>query len=75
LTDTSLPGLPATRNLQLRAGVRFSGFDVSVFADNLLDQHPLLFKSRDIADDNTDLLYFGRGVRPRSYGLTLTYRY
>ncbi len=75
LTDLSLPGLPVTKNLQVRTGLRFSGFDVSLFADNLLNQHPVLFKSRDIADDNTNLLYFGRGVRPRSYGLTLTYRY
>jgi outer membrane receptor protein involved in Fe transport len=75
LTDVTLPGLPATRNLQVRAGLRFKGFDVSVFGDNLLNDHPVLFKSRDIADDTTDQLYFGRGVRPRSYGLTMTYRY
>jgi hypothetical protein len=41
----------------------------------VLNQHPVLFKSRDIADDTSDLLYFGRGVRPRTYGLTVTYRY
>ena len=75
LTDTTLPGLPQTKNLQLRAGFRWHGYDVSVFADNVLDQHPELFKSRDIADDNIDRLYFGRGVRPRSYGLTATYRF
>jgi hypothetical protein len=74
LFDT-VHGLPLTKNLQVRAGMRFNGFDVSVFADNLLNQHPELFRSRDIADDNSDLLYFGRGVRPRSYGLTATYRY
>jgi len=75
LFDTTIPGLPATKNLQLRAGLRFNGFDVSLFADNLLDEHPLLFKSRDIADDNTNQLYFGRGVRPRTFGVTATYRY
>jgi len=74
LFDT-VHGLPFTKNLQLRAGMRFNGFDVSVFADNVLNQHPELFRSRDIADDNSDLLYFGRGVRPRSYGLTATFRY
>jgi len=41
----------ADKNLQLRAGFRWNGYDVSVFADNVLDQHPELFKSRDIADD------------------------
>src|SRR5262249_16036535 len=75
LVDTTIPGLPETRNLQVRPGLGFKGFDVSLFADNVLNEHPELFKSRDIADDNTDLLYFGRGVRPRSYGVMLTYRY
>jgi hypothetical protein len=48
---------------------------VSLFAQNLLDQNPVLFKSRDIANDATDNLYFARGVRPRTMGLTVTYRY
>ena len=75
LYDETIPGLPMTKNLQLRAGFRWSGYDVSLFADNVLDQHPVLFKSRDIADDATDQLYFGRGVRPRTVGVTATYRY
>jgi hypothetical protein len=33
-----------------------------------------MFESRDIAGP-TDLLYFGRGVRPRTVGLTATYRF
>ena len=48
---------------------------MSFFAQNVLDQHPLLFSSRDIAYDGTDNLYFGRGVRPRTVGVTATYRY
>jgi len=75
LFDQSIPGLPQTKNLQLRAGFRWNGYDVSLFADNVLDQHPELFKSRDIADDLTDNLYFGRSVRPRTVGVTATYRY
>jgi outer membrane receptor protein involved in Fe transport len=75
LYDTTIPGLPITKNLQLRAGFRWSGYDVSLFADNVLDQHPLMFKSRDIAYDPVDQLYFGRGVRPRTVGVTATYRY
>jgi outer membrane receptor protein involved in Fe transport len=85
LFDTTLPGLPQTRNLQLRTGLRFSGVDLSLFANNLTNDHPSLFVSRDI-DDNcntgapcgppvTDNLYFARGVRPRTVGLTATYRY
>lgn len=75
LHDTTIPGLPLTKDLQLRGGFRWSGYDISLFALNVLDQHPILFESRDIANDATDQLYFGRGVRPRTYGLTATYRY
>jgi iron complex outermembrane receptor protein len=75
LFDATLPGLPQTRNLQLRAGLRWHGYDVSLFGQNLLDQNPVLFKSRDIANNMTDNLYFARGVRPRTVGLTVTYRY
>jgi iron complex outermembrane receptor protein len=74
LYDT-IHGLPLSKNLQVRAGFRWNGYDVSLFADNVLNQHPELFRSRDIADDTTNLLYFGRGVRPRTFGLTATYRF
>jgi iron complex outermembrane receptor protein len=77
--DTTIPGLPETRNLQLRAGFRWSGLDVSLFAQNVLDQSPVLFTSRDIASPPgspvLDNLYFARGQRPRTIGATATYRY
>ncbi len=75
LYDTTIPGLPVVNNLSARAGMRFSGLDLSVYANNLTNAHPLMFESRDIAYDATDTLYFGRGVRPRTIGLTATYRY
>ena len=74
LTDVTIPGLPLNKNLNLRAGVRFSGIDVSLFANNLTDAHPQLFTSRDIAAP-ADPQYFARGVRPRTLGITATYRY
>jgi hypothetical protein len=67
--------------------VRFNGFDISAYANNLTNAHPLMFESRDIAPyslgpgtggatgPTTDTLYFGRGVRPRTIGITATYRY
>jgi outer membrane receptor protein involved in Fe transport len=73
-SDGTLPGLPSTSNLALRGGVRFGGFDVSLFAQNLTDEHPVLFKSRDVPTD-ADQLYFERGVRPRTIGITAAYRY
>jgi iron complex outermembrane receptor protein len=75
LFDTTIPGLPVVNNLSARAGMRFSGLDLSVYANNLTNAHPLMFESRDIAYNATDTLYFGRGVRPRTIGLTATYRY
>ncbi len=75
LYDATVHGLPISKNLQLRGGLRWNGYDISLFADNVLNQNPELFLSRDIADNNTDRLYFGRGVRPRTFGVTATYRY
>jgi hypothetical protein len=74
LYDTTIPGLPITTNLSLRAGLRFSGLDISVYGNNLTDAHPLEFESRDIAGP-TDSLYFARGVRPLQAGVTAIYRY
>lgn len=75
VSDPTVPGLPVTRNLSLRAGARFNGFDLSVFGNNLTNAHPLLFGARDIYSDSVDKLYFGRGVRPMTIGFTATYRY
>jgi iron complex outermembrane recepter protein len=88
LFDASQPGLPVVNNLSLRAGLRFSGFDLSAYANNVTNAHPLMVQSRDIAPSagppgtgaselgpTTDNLYFGRGVRPRTIGVTATYRY
>jgi iron complex outermembrane receptor protein len=74
--DATLPGLPQTRNLQLRAGCRWNGYDISLFAQNVLNQNPALFVSRDVASPpNSDNLYFARGQRPLTIGLTATYHY
>jgi iron complex outermembrane receptor protein len=74
LNDTTIPGLPINKNLNLRGGMRWNGFDVSVFANNVTDAHPQLFVSRDIAAP-FDEQYFARSVRPRTIGVTATYRY
>ena len=88
LIDTTLRGPPVLNNLSLRAGMRFNGFDVSAYANNVTNSNPLLFDARDIypyagppgtgasqLGPTTDDLYFGRGVRPRTVGITATYRY
>ena len=86
VSDPTIPGLPVTRNLSLRAGARFHGVDLSVYGNNLTNDHPLLYTARDIyplpssygqvvAQPGIDTLYFGRGVRPLTVGITATYRY
>jgi outer membrane receptor protein involved in Fe transport len=88
LIDTTLRGPPVLNNLSLRAGVRFNGLDLSAYANNVTNSNPLLFNERDIypyagppgtgtsqLGPTTENLYFGRGVRPRTIGLTATYRY
>lgn len=80
--------MPVINNLSMRAGVRFNGFDVSIYGNNLTNAHPLQFESRDIPPyagppgtgatlngPTTDTLYFGRGVRPLTFDLLATYRY
>jgi len=65
----------AMRFHSLAAGLRFSRFDRSVYGYNLTNALPLLYESRDIAYMPTDTLYFGRGVRPMTFGITAIYRY
>jgi len=87
--DPTLQGLPEIRILDLRAGLRFSGLDVSLFVHNALDFHSAIFDSRDLATTalngyvaapggpavNFDNNYFARGLTPRTYGLTMMYKF
>jgi iron complex outermembrane recepter protein len=80
--DPTLPGLPEIRILSLRAGLRFSGFDISLFAQNALDYHTPTYVTRDFAtapsngiSPDFDTNYFARGYAPRTIGATMTYRF
>jgi hypothetical protein len=79
--DNTLPGLPLSRELGARVGVRFNGFDISLYGANLTDEHPQMFLSRDIppvlppGQNPPDNLYYARSVRPRTVGVTGTYRF
>jgi iron complex outermembrane receptor protein len=81
-SDTTLPGLPEIRILSVRAGVRFSGMDLSLYALNALNYHTPTFISRDYPTSSLngfpydfDNNYFGHGLAPLTYGVTMTYRY
>jgi iron complex outermembrane recepter protein len=86
--DPTLAGLPQIRILDVRAGLRFSGLDASLFVHNALDYHSPIFTSRDLPTTalngyaaangsvvNFDTNYFGRGLPPRTYGVTVTYKF
>ncbi len=71
VSDPTYTGLPETKNLSVRAGLRWAGIDLSLFAQNLTDSHPVLSHTRDT---NTSDLFFDHTVRPRTIGITATYR-
>ena len=70
--DPNIPLQPTTRSLAGRAGLRFNGFDISLFGNNLTNSHPLLYRSHDLVSSP---LYFDYSVRPRTIGVTATYHY
>ncbi len=70
---SAVPSVPATSFASLRAGVRFGGFDVSLFAQNLFDSRPKLSQSED--GPNGTPLFQVITFRPRTIGVTASYRY
>lgn len=71
LVDPDLPRAPATAVLDLRAGARFGGLDISLFADNVLNDHPLQALGHDALGN---VNYRSVSFRPRTIGLTATFR-
>ena len=55
----------------LRAGATVRDVDISLFVDNLLDGAPRLALSHQ---DSSTLLFENATSRPRTIGLSLTYR-
>jgi iron complex outermembrane recepter protein len=74
VSDPTISGLPETKDLALRAGLRWGGTDLSLYGQNILDQHPVLFENRDY-DASYVKIYWQRSVQPRTIGLTATYRF
>ena len=71
LVDPAIPRRPATSQLDMRAGVRFRDLDVSLFVNNVLNDHPALGLVHDQpADPNFRTVTF----RPRTIGLSATFR-
>jgi iron complex outermembrane recepter protein len=70
------PSVPSQSFTSLRAGLTWSGWDVSLFAQNVFDTRPRLSATQDIPlpTGGTPLFYV-ISWRPRTVGLTATFRY
>jgi iron complex outermembrane receptor protein len=71
LVDPDIPRAPATSVLDLRAGLRFGDMDVSLFVNNVLNDNPLLSYGHDDAGSG---FYRSTTYRPRTFGITATFR-
>ncbi len=69
--DPELVAPSARHFVSLRAGVVLGGANVSLFVDNLLDSAPLLDRGHQ---DSDTLLFTQTTVRPRTVGLTVSFR-
>ena len=70
--DPGLKAPPATNYLSLRGGVKLSDWDVSVFANNVTNDHPEL--TRNHATGSSPI-YQLTTTRPLTVGVTGVYRY
>ncbi len=68
VSDTTYTGLPVTRNLSLRAGLRWAGIDLSLFAQNLTDSHPVLSHTRRHERLGVVLRSYGPAPHHRDHG-------
>jgi iron complex outermembrane recepter protein len=69
--DPALIPNPATNIVRLRAGATFGDVNVALFADNLFNSHPQLNLTHQ---DSATLLFEATALRPRTIGITATYR-
>jgi len=72
LFDGGLVPEPATSIFTVRAGTTVNKINFALFMDNIFNSHPQLGLNHQ--DDQT-LLYEATTLRPRTFGLTATYRY
>jgi outer membrane receptor protein involved in Fe transport len=70
--DAGLVPDPAKNLFSARAGTTFSDIDLSIFVDNIFNAHPQLGLSHQ---DSDTILYEAYTLRPRTMGVTATYRY
>jgi iron complex outermembrane receptor protein len=69
--DPLVPRAPATHQVSVRAGAQFGKVDASLFVENLLNSKKTVELYRDVV---TSPVFYGGSFRPRTIGMTLTYR-
>ncbi len=70
------PGVPAASDTTIRAGLRWSRWNVSLFVNNLFDTRPKLSSYQDVGSPTGGTpLFYNITWRPRTIGLTAIYRY
>jgi iron complex outermembrane recepter protein len=67
-----IPPNPSTNVLDLRLGVAGTQYDVSLFLDNVLGSHPSLTRYEDTP---MTPLFTNQTLRPRTGGITASYRF
>ncbi len=70
--DPTLLAAPAINYVTLRSGIRLDGVDVSAFVNNLLDETDWTTRGRD---NGRSTLFRSKRVRPRTFGVSVSYRY
>ncbi|HEY2034225.1 MAG TPA: TonB-dependent receptor [Rhizomicrobium sp.] len=69
--DPALMANPEKNIFTLRAGATFGNVNLTLFADNLFNAHPQLDLSHQ---DSDTVLFEATALRPRTIGITATYR-
>ena len=70
--DASAEAIPSTTYASMRGGVRWHGYDLSIYVDNLFNSHPELTRYSEVLGNpvHRDFTF-----RPLTVGLTGIYRY
>lgn len=69
--DPDIPTPAAYTLVNMRAGLMFNGVDASIYVNNMLNSHAQISR---LHNDLGEPLYYDRTLRPRTIGLTVTYR-
>jgi len=70
--DPASKGLQVQQDLTLKLGSHFGSVDAAVYVNNALDQHPLTGYGHQLSNDP---LFMAYAIRPRTIGITASYRY